>query len=280
MLNSPISDLELDVKIMKVFSTLRLKSQKEKNLQKFCLVSDLASNENLPVGLNFLSTKFKKMICYLLILHYFPLDRSLFCYMVLDLQDLFETTESFWLSVLTDKQLFLKYLEKQETMTEQQFFSGICNERTIRETISLISLRFEEKFSKPKRIIRRKGYRDKGTLGSVSSQAFKRGVNEDFYCSIVQFQKEQEEVLRSKLCILLEEYLLEGRVLTGELLVQFRLRKDENHERANHRSEEENYLKQRSNEDTIRKEREHLKELERLRIQTIETGVSAVDLGI
>jgi hypothetical protein len=189
--------------------------------------------DELPVGINFLSRKYKMLLSYLLIYHYYPLEASVLCYIHLDLLEILKKTESFWLCVLLDKQNFLKYLEVQETMTLQQFFSGICNNKNIQQALDNIVLRFEEKLRKPKRIIRRKGYRDKGSLGNFDSKLRKQELENEFYFSLVQFEKEEKEALRSDYCTLLEEYLNEGRVLTDELLIEFKIKKGEKDERAN-----------------------------------------------
>jgi hypothetical protein len=170
--------------------------------------------------------------------------------MLLDLEDLFGKTEAYWLTVLLDRDLFLKYLVAQETMTEQQFFSGICTNSSMLETISLISLRFEEKLRRPKRIVRRKGYRDKGSLGSVTSAALKKGIAEDYYLTQVQLQLEQKQKKKQEVCILLRDYLSEGRVLTDQLLFEFKLKKGVNpDEESNRNSPEEDYVKRRSFEE-------------------------------
>lgn len=274
--------MELDVKIRKTFSSLFKKLEEEKNPQKASLVSDLASMKELPVGVYFLSSKFKMLISYLLILYYYPLDESLYCYLYLDLEDLLkENSSAFWLTVLLEnKEIFLKYLSVQETMTEQQFFSGICNIRNLTEAINQIKLRFEEKFHKPKRLIRRKGYRDKGSLGSVSSSVLKQEMKNDFYLTLQQYLFEEKEILRSETCTLLREHLLEGRVLTDELLIDFKIKKGKSNERTNQNSTTENYIKRRSREEIIRKERKDRAAAERSRIQKIETGDSATNSRI
>lgn len=277
MKDSVITSSELDVKIRRIFLLLSRRRVEEKDPQKASLGQSLGRLKKLPVGVNFLSRKYKKLIEYLLILHYFPLERSVFCYVYLDLQDLLEETEAFWLSVLLDKDLFLKYLVVQETMTEQQFFSGICNVSYLQEALRQIVFRFEEKLQKPKRLIRHKGYRDKGSLGQISTQALRRGVQEDFYLTIAQFQIEEEQILKSELCTLLEEFLREGRVLTDETLVLFKIKKGEVQNERNRNSEEQNYVIERSREKIIRKERKDRQTAERSRIQEIESGSSTFD---
>lgn len=247
MLQSPISSLELDMKIRKSVQSLIQELEEEKNPQNASRVSDLASdNRKLPIGVNFKSKKYKSFLAYLVILHYFPLEESVYCYMYIDLQDMLKKTESFWLTVLQKKELFLKYLVAQQTMTEQEFFSGICNKAFLREAVKAITLRFEEILRKPKRVIRRKGYRDKGTLGSVSHSVLKQELNNDFYLTLYQFQLEEEELLRHDLCILLEEFLSEGRVLTDESLVKLKIKQEGGkHYGSESDSSIKDYIKQR-----------------------------------
>lgn len=270
MKDSVITSLELDVKIRKIISSSFKAVEEEKYLQKASLASDLASLDELPVGVNFQSKKYKKLLSYLIVYYYFPLERSVFCYMHLDLEDLLSKTESYWLTVLLEDQaLFLKYLELQETMTEQQFFSGICNKKNILETLALCHLRFEEKLRRPKKLVRRKGYRDKGSLGTISNSVLKKEMKNDFYLTIIQLQKEEREILKSESCTLLREYLSEGRVLTDESLVEFKLKKGNKENERNRSTAEEDYCKQRSNETNIRKERKNQQAAEQLRIQNL-----------
>jgi len=269
MKNSVVTSTELDVKIRKIILTSSLKSEEEKYLQKASLRSDLAELRELPVGVSFQSRKYKKLISYLIVFYYYPIEETVYCYMYLDLLDLLNKTESYWLTVLLEnKELFLKYLEKQETMTEQQFFSGICNTKNILETLAQVQLRFEEKLHKPKRLVRRKGYRDKGSLGTVSSSVLKKEIKNDFYLTLAQFRKEEREILRSENCSLLRDYLLEGRVLTDESLVEFKLKKGNKNE-TNRDTAVEDYCKQRANEENIRKERKNREAAEQLRIQNL-----------
>jgi hypothetical protein len=274
MLNSPISAVGLDAKIVKIFRDLSSELLEQQNRQKFCLDSDLASFKELPIGLEFREFKWKRMISYLLLLHYYPLESSVSVYMTLDLHELFGKTSTFWLSVLTDKDLFLKYLELQETLTEQQFFSGICNKKYLKETLALIQFKFAERLNKPKRIIRRKGYRDKGTLGSDSSRALKRSISEDFYLTLAQYHSEMRELEKHNKCTLLEDFLKKGRVLTDEQKIEFRLKKGVNlNENSTRESSVEDYCKRRANEDLIEQERKDREAAERTRIQAFEAEI-------
>jgi hypothetical protein len=167
-----------------------------------------------------------------------------------------------------NKTLFLKYLEKQEVTSEQQFFSGICNEKNIQETLRFIQYRFEEKFSKPRRLVRKKGYRDKGSLGTVSRAALRDGVAEDYYLTVLQYELERKEELNQMKASLLSDYLQEGRVLTDELLVEFKLKKGVKVNEQNRKSEIQDYVKRRENSTSSEKEGEYREGTEELRVES------------
>lgn len=264
MKDSIITSLELEVKIKKkVFRSLSKETGGEDILQKCCLCRDLAK-EKLPIGLKFSSRKFRYLLAYLIIFYYFPLEESIFCYMYLDLQDFIRSSQAFWLTALTSsKEIFLKYLEVQKTMSEQLFFSGICNEQFLKQVLESISLRFEERLKNPRRVIRRKGYKDKGTLGTLSSTALKTGVNEDFYLSTLQYLKEEKEEYKSVKVQLLGEYLQGTRDLTDDLLIEFRiLPGGRENEQTDRYSEVKNYIERRSNQKVVDQERQSRQELE------------------
>lgn len=253
MKNQFVSSSEIDTKIRKTI----LKTQKAirtKDLQKCCLDRVLSDGEktetNSPIGLKFpIKRKFRLLIAYLIILHYYPLDRSLYCYFFIDLQELLEECWAYWLSVLLNKDFFLKYLEVQEVLTMQGFCSSICNEAYLVETINQIRFRFEEKLVRPRRIIRRKGYRDKGTLGPHDLRVLKRELSEDFYLTLYQFELEQKRIIRQEQTTLLRDYLAEGKEISDELKVEFRLipRKEVlTNERSERSFTAEDYCKQRA----------------------------------
>jgi hypothetical protein len=145
--------------------------------------------------------------------------------MSIDLQEFIISTESYWLSSLLEKNRFLKYLVEQQYFTEQAWFSGICCKRYLRETLDLISLRFEQKLKRPKRVIRRKGYKDKGSSRDDSVKAILQEWQKDYLCYEIQYQIELKREVRRQETELLSQHLDEGRVLTDELLLKFHLRR-------------------------------------------------------
>jgi len=278
MKDRDLTTAELDVGIRRVVLKTVSQQEKENCLQKSCLDSDLALEHKLPIGLQFNSRKFKILIAFLVLYHYYPIDRTVFCYYHLDLLDLIESTESFWLSVLLkDKELFLKYLVEQRVMTEQQFYSGIVNVKNLRKSIEFIKFRFEEKLKHPRRVVRRKGYRDKGSLGSVSSSALKAELKNDYYLTLYQFQLEEREFLRSEMSTALREYLSEGRVLTDEQKIEFKLIP----QKGNLQNESEgnfnvkDYCERRASEENLREEKKARRERELYIRENRETALHA-----
>lgn len=269
-----ISTLELDTRIRKIILSTSKKSRSTLDLHRSCRGMDLASDE-LPTGLSFSTKRLKHLIGYLILYHYYPFEASVYCYYHLDLQDHLEESESYWLSVLIeDKELFLKWLAKQKIVTVQQFFAGIVNEENLLYLLETIKFSFEEKLKSPKRVIRRKGYRDKGSRGPDDSRALNEELRDDFYLTLYQFEQEEKIRVRHQESLLLKEHLNEGRVLTDELMLRFRLievKKGEQNEQSNNDSQIEDYVKRRSCEDLVRQRRKDQKAKERARIEAIES---------
>lgn len=276
MRESSLTSLELDLMIRKKVNSLTFSLNGKKNLrQNTCPLQSLPT-KNLPIGVSFRgqgARRFKTMIAYLIIYFYYPVEKAIWAYMHLDLIELFEETESFWLSVLIqDKSLFLEYLIRQEYMTSQEFFSGICNENKLEACLDFIHLLFEERLKRPRRIIRRKGYKDKGTLGDISHRAEKQGCREDFYLTFYQFEIEEQEKIQSQSCTLLRNYLEGDGVLTDEQKVEFKLIKGGKlYEQRKRKSETQDYVERRENLSAQRKEREDRDRAEKLRIKALET---------
>lgn len=269
-----ISTLELDTRIRKIILSTSKKSRSTLDLHRSCRGSSLASDE-LPTGLSFSIRRLKPLIGYLILYHYYPFEASVYCYYHLDLQDHLEGSESYWLSVLIeDKELFLKWLAKQKIVTVQQFFAGIVNEENLLYLLETIKFSFEEKLKSPKRVIRRKGYRDKGSRGPDDSRALNEELRDDFYLTLYQFEQEEKIRVRHQESLLLKEHLNEGRVLTDELMLRFRLievKKGVQNEQSNNDSQIEDYVKRRSCEDLVRQRRKDQKAKERARIEAIES---------
>lgn len=243
MKNSQISSIEIGIKIQKTVLKLSSRTLRQKTDKSSSHSSDLAS---IPIGVRFLSKRYKKLLGYLLLYHYYPLEETIACYIYLDLYDFIEeNSESFWLIALMDnRETFLRYLEVQETMTEQQFFAGICNETFLEECLNSIVYRFEEKLRKPKRVIRRKGYRDKGTLPSFDERVRKEETSNDFFLKLYQLELEEKCNIQSSEISLLRSHLKEGRVLTDEYMIKFKLKKGVKNE-TERDSSAENYCKRR-----------------------------------
>jgi hypothetical protein len=189
---------------------------------------------NTIVGEKFLSKRYRDLIGYLILFHYYPIEETHFCYLYIDLQDhIKEIPESFWLSVLLEnKELFLKWLVKQQTMTEGEFFGSIANENNLNYLMSKIVIQFEEKLRRPRKVIRRKGYKDKGSRANDSTLAIRQEESIDIYLTLNQLRIEEQREIRSLKLILFREYLDEDRKLSDEDLVTFKILKSKG-EKAN-----------------------------------------------
>lgn len=229
MKNSQISSIEIGIKIQKTVLKMSSRAFRQKTDKSSSHGSDLAS---IPVGVRFLSKRHKRLLGYLLLYHFYPLEETIACYIHLDLYDFIEeNSQSFWLiALMDDRDTFLRYLEVQEVMTEQQFFSGICNETFLEGCLSTIVYRFEEKLRKPKRVIRRKGYRDKGTLPSFDEKTRREELSNDFFLKLYQLELEEKSDIQQSEISLLRSHLKEGRVLTDEYLFKFKLKKGAKYE--------------------------------------------------
>jgi hypothetical protein len=186
-------------------------------------------------GWNFKSKRFQYLLSYLVFLHFFPVDESIYYYLFVDLQEFLveETQDSHWLSVLVeDREFFLKWLCDQQTIEEGEFFGSIASEETLVKLRYLILWRFEEKFSKPRHIVRRKGYKDKGTLPTDSQSALRR-ISDDYFFTLEQIRLEIIREIRSTEIDLFREYLLGERILTEDLKRRFRILPDEKGETNN-----------------------------------------------
>jgi hypothetical protein len=190
-------------------------------------LADKQDNDCSCIGLIFPEKKFMMILGYLILLHYYPVRANVRCYLLLDLQEHIESTESFWLTaLLQDRSDFLKYLEVQESMTEQEFFAGICNVSKLRELISHIIFQFEKDLTN-QRVVEptfRKGYRDKGTLPDISLAARNQAIREDFYLYALQSIIEERRLSRSALASSLLAYLRGTKELTDQELMLFRIK--------------------------------------------------------
>lgn len=243
-----LSPSALDLQIRKVVLKTNSSLLEKKHCpQKASHDSGLAEKQSLVLGVKFPSSKFKKILSYLVLYHYYPQDEMVWSYLYLDLLDFIKESPVYWFVVLLENQdLFLEYLVKQEVITEQQFFSGIVNVKNLEETLDSIVFRFEERLKKPRRLVRRKGYRDKGSLGSLSSVARRKELSDDYYLQWYQWYLEEKEILKSDHVSLFREYLSEGRVLTDDQMIEFKLKKGSNDNERKEEPRELTYIKERA----------------------------------
>jgi hypothetical protein len=108
-------------------------------------------------------------------------------------------------------------------MTEGAFFGQVVNKQNLRRLMYTIVTQFEESFRRPRRVVRRKGYRDKGSLANDSVRAIRQEESVDIFLSLLHFQIEERRRIRSQETDLFREYITEGRDLSNELLIKFRI---------------------------------------------------------
>lgn len=227
MKDSVMSFEELRVRTRKVLLSLsRKKAQEDHPRQKHPSLQSLADVDNLPIGVKFDSKRWKRILSFILIFHCYPLDPGVYTYMRIDLEELIERSQSHWLvALLQSEERFFKFLQVQTYYSEQAWFSGICSVKYLEESLDLISFIFEEKLKRPRRVVRRKGYKDKGSLGDSSTRAILQEWHKDFISTELQYQIELHRQLLKEETVLFALHLDEGRVLTDELMLKFHLRR-------------------------------------------------------
>lgn len=198
--------------------------------QRSCLGYALDPSSPL-VGVRFLQRRWKRILGYLLVLHFYNLDTAVKSYIRLDLEELILGSEVYFFRPLLRPDLFLKFLQVQTVMSFQQWCSGVSNRSYLVETLDLILIRFEERLRRPKRKVRHKGYRDKGSLGNVGLRTIQQEWRSDYLNRELELHIAEHQRLRQDEILLFESHLEEGRVLPDELLIKFHLRKEKDYER-------------------------------------------------
>jgi hypothetical protein len=215
----------IDLQISKVVSKLLKSNLVGENSDKSASRGNTSGRKvEEVIEIDFLSRKYRDLLGYLILYHYYPTEDTVRAYMFLDLTDHIQReSESFWLSVLLDKELFLKWLEVQKTISSRMFFSSICNVRNLGNLQRSIVYQFEERLRRPKRAIRHKGYRDKGTLPDYSLKVLREELSNDYYISGEHWLLELRREIQTREETLLRDYLTEGGVLAEEFLFEFKI---------------------------------------------------------
>lgn len=184
-------------------------------------------------GVTYLSKKYKDLLGYLILIHFFDFDEKHRCYCVLDLEEqLKENGQFYFLSALVESKTFLiKFLLEQECITTNVLFGSILSYQNLKSLADSIILRFEEQFRRPKRTIRRRGYKDKGSLPNESTTARRQEEQKDFTLKELQLLIEEKQDIRNYKTTLFREWLDGCRTLTEEELVEFRILKQNIKER-------------------------------------------------
>lgn len=229
MYNSFAQVDELDNEILRIV----LSSQREALKRKYSVQKSSPCNTHpfggeTLVSVRFSEQKYKYLLSYLVILHYWPLDEAVWFYLRMDLQEHIERNpNSFWLSALLEsRDYFLEYLVKQQTMSRQKFFSSVCNKSNLILAFEGIALSFEEKLRRPKRIIRRRGYKDKGSLLNDSIRVIRKEEKKDWSRDLLQEIINLDKQAKQIDILHLQEYLRGERILSDSQLIRFKIIKE------------------------------------------------------
>jgi len=182
----------------------------------------------LPTGVALTSNKYLDLIRYLVILHFKRWPKlSLKTYLHLEFEDqLEENPEFFWMQVLTDRALFIKWLDISETISLRMFFGGILETEAFLKTYLGIVLKFEREMLQPARTERVRGYRDKGTLPDYSHKMRLKGISEDHWVTQLQNYLEEKYHYRQEEKSLFRDILIfGGREYDHQQLIKFRIKK-------------------------------------------------------
>ena len=227
MRNSTLSLVELEKSIYSIVLDTHRSFENEKSTfvsQKASPYNTPISEKDLPVGEKFLSQRYKDLIGYLILIHFMPVDEKHYAYMLLDfIEHLRKNEQSFWLIALTDQSRFLKWLDKQETLSARAFFSDICTKEKLISLMNSIVTTFEETFRRPRRPIRRRGYKDKGSRAPEDVRYRNEELRNSTELRDLQFSLEEKEESHLRDISLLRQYLDdEIESLTEAQLCKFR----------------------------------------------------------
>lgn len=178
--------------------------------------------ENMSFG----SQKYRVIHGYLILLHCVD-DEYLKWFIRLDLEEHLECNpEFFWMSVLTDRQLYLKWLLETERLSSSDFFGNLLTKKHLIPCWETIVFRFAKSID-PIRPIRRRGYKDKGTRLDISSSARQKLFRESDYLQREQLLTEVKREFQRENRSLLKNYLEGVGSLNDAQLCYFRLKKGE-----------------------------------------------------
>lgn len=224
MKNDPaLSASELNSRMYEVFA--RTFSEEMKSKKAAEVLSRIVPNEQvvLPERIKFSGRKYQELLGYLIILHYVD-DELLQWYIRIDLElFLIKNFQFYWMSVLTEERVFfLKWLLNQRTITSRTFFGNICCKKNLIRCWNLIKIRFSTRI-RPKRTLRHRGYRDKGTLPALDVQILRKELDKDVYLREEQQKIEETRLLQENNIRLFRSYLEQDGSLEERLLQEFRI---------------------------------------------------------
>lgn len=129
-------------------------------------------------------------------------------YIRLELQEVIEKRpESFWiLNLLYSKSNLLNWLLISDLYHSREFFGNVLNPKESIQRCKSLKFIFESK-KDPKRTIRHRGYRDKGTLPSLESRIRKEELRKDVWNTEEQNNIEAERKKLSDTLAFIEGFL-------------------------------------------------------------------------
>lgn len=151
---------------------------------------------------------FESLVYYTLFRFYHPVKEYGYL-MLLELESQLEKNpEFFWLkSILSYKSLFLEWLLSTELISYRSFLGLIKNEKKIYDYNTSIVLCFQTERD-PKRVQRRRGYRDKGTLPDYDAKAINLEFKKDWSTRLEQEEIESQREIRQDTISILEGFLM------------------------------------------------------------------------
>lgn len=225
--NKDLTDQELLSRMYSVFTDcFRLISRTKTGSEMLSRIVPNGNDSSVD-RVDFLSRKFKDILGYLIIYHCAD-DEILKTYLFLDLEQFLRRNSQFYWTValLKSKEYFARWLLDQQIISQRAFFGNICCIDHLRQCWNSIKFRFEKRI-RPKRTIRHRGYRDKGTLPALDSKVRREEEQKDCILLEEQIRAEELYVQQTEEIRLLEDYLSGGGTLEETLQVKFRILKEE-----------------------------------------------------
>jgi hypothetical protein len=208
-------------KIQERFAEILISSSETReNLAQKARSLYVPSNGKDLRSLTFARKNFNAALGYLVILHSIERTSSWF-YIRIYLEDFLRKSDHYWLIALLNEELLEEYL-KVSSVVSRRIFSLILKREYIEQLLRDIQINFEREI-RPKRPIRHRGYRDKGSLPD-SSQVARRKQVEAMSFTILERKREINQQKHQLEISILESFLRRRGFLTAGQLLKFKIR--------------------------------------------------------